>query len=108
MKHNLSTTLFYYNEDGDASPYAHTGKPCSAIISNVTGDKGKYSLDEHGFQLVNQTTKVKDFLTPATVETDYYPELEKLLKEVYLRAILSACCIPRPRNLVSDSESKPA
>lgn len=84
MKHNLPTTLFYYNEDGDASPYAHTGKPCSAVINDITGDEAKYTLDDYGFQLVNQTTKVTQWLNPATVEREYYPELGKLLKETYV------------------------
>lgn len=82
MKHNLPTTLFYYNEEGDASPYAHTGKPCGAVINDITGDEAKYTLDEYGFQLVNQVSTVTDWLNPATVENDYYPELEKLLMEV--------------------------
>jgi hypothetical protein len=82
MKHNLLTTLFYYNENGDKSPHSHTGKPYSAVINDITGDEEKYTLDDSGFQLVKQDTKVTDFLTPATVEKDYYPELEELLKEV--------------------------
>ncbi|KAE9976172.1 hypothetical protein BLS_002179 [Venturia inaequalis] len=82
MKHNLPTTLFYYNEEGDASPYAHTGKPCSAVIKDITGDEAKYTLDDYGFQLVNQSSKVTEWLNSAAVEKEYYPELEKLLKEV--------------------------
>jgi hypothetical protein len=82
MRHNLPTTLIYYNEEGDASPYAHIGRPVKATVTDISGDEDKYNLDDHGFQLVHQVTTVEDFLDKNNVKTQYYPEIEKLLKEV--------------------------
>jgi hypothetical protein len=82
MKHDLPTTLVYYNEESDKDPYAHQGKPISATVNDISGNENKYSLDNDGFQLVYQVTKVTDFLDEANVKTNYYPEIEQLLKEV--------------------------
>jgi hypothetical protein len=40
------------------------------------------SLDKQGFQLVGQETAVHDFYDRAEVEKVYYPEIERLLKQV--------------------------
>jgi hypothetical protein len=82
MKHNLPTTLFYYNEEADTNPYAHQGKPYRATVNDITGDETKYSLDDHGFTLVNHETNVQNFLDPENVKQNYYPELEELMKAV--------------------------
>jgi hypothetical protein len=82
MGHDLPTTLFYYNDESDKNPYGHTGKPVKATVKDISGDEAKYNLDDHGFQLVNQVTKVTDFLDEENVKQNYYPEIEQLLKEV--------------------------
>jgi hypothetical protein len=82
MGHDLPTNLIYYNEEGNASPYAHIGRPVQATVTDVSGDENKYNLDDHGFQLVRQVTAVKDFFDENNVKSHYYPEIEKLLKEV--------------------------
>jgi hypothetical protein len=81
MRHDLPTTLVYYNEESDTNPYAHQGKPIKATVTDISGNESKYKLDEHGFQLVYQDTKVTDFLDEENVKKNYYPELERLLKE---------------------------
>jgi hypothetical protein len=83
MRHDLPTTLIYYNEASDSDPYAHQGKPIEATITDISGNESKYTLDEHGFQLAYQDTKVTDFLDEENVKKNYYPEIEKLLKDVY-------------------------
>ena len=82
MKHDLPTTFYYYNPEADSNPYAHKGKPYKATVNDITGDESKYNLDDHGFALVNHETKVQDFLDPANVEENYYPELVELMKAV--------------------------
>jgi hypothetical protein len=82
MGHDLPTKLIYYNEEGDASPYAHIGRPVQATVTDMSGDEDKYNLDDHGFQLVRQVTAVKDFFDKNNVKAHYYPEIEKLLKDV--------------------------
>lgn len=82
MKHDLPTTLVYYNEASAKDPYAHQGKPIQATVEDISGNESKYTLDNDGFQLVNQVTKVTDFLDEENVRVNYYPEIEKLLKEV--------------------------
>jgi hypothetical protein len=83
MGRDLPTKLFYYNEQGATSPHDHQGTAYDGIVTDIGGDEDKYKLDHDGFQLVKQTTAVTDFLDENNVKVNYYPELEKLLKEVY-------------------------
>jgi hypothetical protein len=39
------------------------------------------SLDQHGFVFVEHKTKVADFFDPSQLESLYYPEVEKLIKD---------------------------
>jgi hypothetical protein len=43
---------------------------------------GRFSLDEHGFVFVPHPTRVADFFDPGELERVYYPEVERLIKEV--------------------------
>jgi hypothetical protein len=83
MGHDLATTLMYYNEASATDPYAHQGKPIPGTVKDISGNESKYTLDNNGFQLVYQVTKVTDFLNEENVKKNYYPEIEKLLKETY-------------------------
>ena len=42
----------------------------------------EFSLDEHGFVLVDHPSAVKDFFDPRQLESIYYPEVERLVKEL--------------------------
>ena len=42
----------------------------------------EFSLDENGFVLVDQKSAVKDFFDPRQLESVYYPEVERLVKEL--------------------------
>jgi hypothetical protein len=44
------------------------------------GRGGMFSLDTHGFQLVEHRTAVKDFLDPRELQSVYYPEVERLIQ----------------------------
>jgi hypothetical protein len=44
--------------------------------------KGELSLDSNGFELVDHPTAVADFFDPGQLKTVYYPEVERLVREV--------------------------
>ena len=41
-----------------------------------------FSLEQHGFQLMRHTSAVTDFRDQDEIRTIYYPEMERLIKEV--------------------------
>jgi hypothetical protein len=43
---------------------------------------GGLSLDEHGFVFVEHRTRVADFFDPGQLRTVYYPEVERLIRDV--------------------------
>ena len=43
---------------------------------------GKLSLDEHGFVFVEHRTQVADFFDPQQLKTVYYPEVERLIRDI--------------------------
>ena len=43
---------------------------------------GRLSLDEHGFLFVEHKTRVADFFDPGQLKAVYYPEVERLIREV--------------------------
>jgi len=43
---------------------------------------GRLSLDEHGFMFVEHRTRVTDFFDPEQLKAIYYPEVERLIREV--------------------------
>lgn len=55
----------------------------TVAVRDITGEEQKYTLDSHGFQLVHHETQTKDFKNIATLKTDYFPEVEELVKKVY-------------------------
>src|SRR5687767_8890408 len=46
------------------------------------GRRGRWSLEENGFELVAHATAVGDFFDPGELKTVYYPEVEKLISKV--------------------------
>ncbi|KAH8599195.1 methyltransferase-like protein [Bisporella sp. PMI_857] len=93
-KHDVSTELNYWDDPGDGSAPTpiFIGKghitnerahlPHKFIISDVSGDEGQYTLDGHGFQYLLSPSAEKDFIDDQKIEQEYYPECEKLLKEL--------------------------
>jgi hypothetical protein len=43
---------------------------------------GRFALDEHGFEFVRHATAVTDFFDENELKTVYYPEVERLIKQV--------------------------
>ncbi|VBB74927.1 Putative protein of unknown function [Podospora comata] len=94
LKHNVHTKFNYYKDPGDGSapaPYV-IGRPetlierprvdIDAVVTDITGDESKYTLDSHGFQLYRHESKEKDFSDDDKIKAEYYPEVEQLLKDV--------------------------
>src|SRR5271155_5928082 len=54
----------------------------SVSIRNGREMLGRFSLDTNGFVLTEHETAVKDFYDPDEVKSVYYPEVERLLKQV--------------------------
>ncbi|KAF4823277.1 hypothetical protein CGCSCA5_v001891 [Colletotrichum siamense] len=55
-----------------------------AVVTDVGDNIRHYTLDCHGFQYVNHTTKCSKeiFLDEAEIKASYYPEVEQLIKDV--------------------------
>jgi hypothetical protein len=52
------------------------------MITDISGDEHKYTLESHGFQLYRHESAEKEFLDPAKITGDYFAETEQLLKDV--------------------------
>jgi hypothetical protein len=55
--------------------------PQTVTIRNARPILSQLSLDQHGFVLTHQNSKVKNFYDEQEVRAVYYPEVEQLLKE---------------------------
>ena len=56
--------------------------PLEVVVKDISGHEKEYALDTHGFQLVQHTSKQKEFVDEEVIKAEYYPEVEQLLKEV--------------------------
>ncbi|KAJ5668981.1 hypothetical protein N7462_010051 [Penicillium macrosclerotiorum] len=90
--HHVQTTLNFLKENEDGSPPSpsYVGRPetydkptvaVPATIHDISGHELDYSLDSHGFQLYYHESKETDFLDDEKIIREYYPEIEKLLKD---------------------------
>ncbi|KAI0628394.1 hypothetical protein C8Q77DRAFT_1162137 [Trametes polyzona] len=93
---DVSTTLNYYLALDDEPPYQYAlqdppeGKKRSnvsvqsypVVIHDARGREGEFTLDNAGFQFVTWPSKEKGFLDDGLIKTQYYAEVEDLLKEV--------------------------
>jgi len=59
-----------------------TQVPRPMTIHNGRSRASEFTLDVHGFAFVEHRTMVSDFFNPAQLESVYYPELQKLIREV--------------------------
>ncbi|KAK3940177.1 hypothetical protein QBC46DRAFT_261583 [Diplogelasinospora grovesii] len=92
--HNVATSLNYWKDPGDGSPPTpiivgrgtiSNRRPTIAqpvVVTDVTGEEDKYTLDSHGFQYLRSTSNEKDFTDESKILAEYYPECEQLLKDV--------------------------
>ncbi|KAK1656705.1 amino acid permease-domain-containing protein [Colletotrichum godetiae] len=54
----------------------------SVIISDLTGDEERFSLDRNGFQIYRSQSTEKQFQDDDQIKSSYYAEVEELLKDV--------------------------
>ncbi|TBU34143.1 hypothetical protein BD311DRAFT_802527 [Dichomitus squalens] len=91
---DVPTTLNYYKPLTDEPPhsyaYAVEGKPQTnvgkephpAVVHDARGREAEFALDKNGFQWVHWPSVEKDFVDDEIIKEKYYPEVERLLKEV--------------------------
>ncbi len=51
-------------------------------VTDIAGSEAKYTLDSHGFQIVNHESKEVKFVDEDQIKNAYYPETKQLLKDV--------------------------
>ncbi|KAK1496604.1 hypothetical protein CTAM01_08242 [Colletotrichum tamarilloi] len=88
------TTINYYDDPGDGTPPTpivvggqkvtneRKMTPRTVTVTDIRGEEDKYTLDTHGFQYVRHTSVETDFTDEERVKGVYYPEMEKLYKEI--------------------------
>lgn len=54
----------------------------SVTIEDGRASAGEFTLDTHGFAFVGHPTAMRDFLDPDELKRIYYPEIERLVREV--------------------------
>nr|VWO99179.1 N/A [Ganoderma boninense] len=93
--HGVPTSLNYYTPIGTEEPYQYVlsppaGKepnnigldPRDVTVHDARGRESEFSLDTNGFQFVNYPSVEKEFDDDERIKEVYYPEVEKLLKDV--------------------------
>jgi hypothetical protein len=93
-KHNVATTLNYWDDPGDGSPPTpiviakgritneRPNRAYNFVVTDVSGDEDKYTLDTAGFQYCHHSSCEKDFVDEAAITSAYYNECEELLKTI--------------------------
>lgn len=61
-------------------------RPHPVTVRDITGEEDRYTLDQHGFQLVRHASRQTSFPDEQSVSGDYYRECEQLLRDVYVCA----------------------
>lgn len=51
------------------------------VITDISGNESKYTLDSHGFQIYRHESKEKAFDDDEKIKAEYYLETEQLLKD---------------------------
>ncbi|KAK4160544.1 amino acid permease-domain-containing protein [Cladorrhinum sp. PSN259] len=92
-KHNVLTTFNYFKDidgNGIARPFEFAKpetfnnretEPQEILVTDITGEEDKFTLDGQGFQIYRHASKEKDFVDDEKIKRDYYPEVEQLLKD---------------------------
>ena len=55
-------------------------KPTQWNVKDARQHDEKFTLDEHGFYLLNHTTQISDFDSDSNIINNYYPEITALVK----------------------------
>lgn len=93
-KHHVATTLNYWDDPGDGSKptpiFIGKGRisnkrPHKAhdfVVSDVSGEEDRYTLDGEGFQYCQHKSREELFTDEQQIRTTYYPECEQLVKAI--------------------------
>jgi hypothetical protein len=92
---DVVTTLNYYKDPPGGGPphatyidrpetYYREPLPQQVTVHDIRGTEDQYTLDTTGFQIVKHESAEKDFLDDEQIKAIYYPEVEQLLKQVYV------------------------
>ncbi|KAK6201980.1 hypothetical protein LQW54_009193 [Pestalotiopsis sp. IQ-011] len=93
-KHNVATTLNYWDDPGNGSrptPIVigkghirneRRHKAHSSVITDVSGDEDRFTLDSCAFQYHRHESSEKEFLDDEKIREEYYPECIRLLQDV--------------------------
>ncbi|RAH46238.1 uncharacterized protein BO95DRAFT_412688 [Aspergillus brunneoviolaceus CBS 621.78] len=91
--HDVHTVLNYIKEvedgshlrpnyAGKADSFERPSESVPTTIHDVSGHEAEYTLDGYGFQFHPHVSAEKDFLDDEQIKRVYYPEVDRLLKEV--------------------------
>ena len=90
----VETTLNYYLDPskgghtsyqiGVSDYYRRKFEPHQAQIQDIRGREDQFDLETHGFQHQKHVSAEKEFDSDEQVKKVVYPEVEQLLKEVYV------------------------
>lgn len=88
----VKTTLNYFlapEEGGDREYHAGTVgekrrkySPAQVHVKDIRGRENDFTLDKHGFQLVNREFTEKTFDDEERIKEQYYQEVAQLVKDV--------------------------
>jgi hypothetical protein len=93
-KRHVQTTLNYWDDPGDGSKptpiYIGKGRITNerphlahdVVVTDVSGDETKYTLDSHGFQYCPHKSIEQDYLDEHQIQNVYYEECRKLIKDI--------------------------
>jgi hypothetical protein len=56
--------------------------PHTVLIEDARGRGPEFTLDRNGFTLINAPTAVRNFYDPGEIKSVYYPEVERLLRDM--------------------------
>jgi hypothetical protein len=90
---DVSTVLNFHkdNEDGSPPQPSYVNKPESyfrpadshrVTIHDIRGKEDEFSIYKQGFQIHRHVSQEKEFVDDERIKSVYYPETEKLLKDV--------------------------
>ena len=83
-------------------------------IHDIRNNESQYTLDEHGFAVCINETRVNNFKDFKTIENEYLPEIERLLKKevegaddiFFFDWRVSILCIDEVRNTTYNSPAQ--
>lgn len=96
------TTLCYYLEvkdGGIVQTYPGTAfekrrkhVPHEMNIKDMRSIKDQFTLDKNGFELIDNVFKEKEFLDQGQILESFYPEVQALMKKMYVAALDKMPC----------------